>query len=298
MTFSEVVSYLFFIALIGGLLALNFWNEIILSYLKQIPHLEYLPFQPSKENLFYTSLLLAFLAILAFWEKERSREALQYSFLTVVTHKFRTPLAGIKWAINGLRDEKTIAERKELIQEIDNASDRISQTVDILTGLAKFSDSLAYAFEAVSLRILVEQGVRKFAVASRLRNISFKLTPSPDTPLIIIDRQKIQFVVDVLLENAIKYSKEGGIVTTSIEQKGRFVYLRVSDEGIGMSSYDRRRIFSRFFRGKDAMERDPDGMGLSLPLVRTVMRHHHGSIFAYSQGRGKGATFIVRFPLR
>jgi len=294
-----LLPYSFFFAIIVGLLAINYWAEVVLSHLARVPYLLQLRIPLTHENLFYFSIAVAFLLILALWEKDRSSAGLQYSFLTVITHKFRTPLGGMRWAITGLRNEKTLEERKELLQELENAAERITQVVDTLTGLAKFSDSLSYAYEAVSLRDLVGESMRKYAEASKARGVTFTLTPAPDVPLIVIDRQKVQFVVDVLIENAIKYSNKGGTIEVVIEgRRGKYLELRVVDHGMGISFYDRRRLFKKFFRAKDARDRDPEGMGLSLPLVKTVMNHHRGTIKVFSWGRGKGATFVVRFPVR
>ncbi len=298
LSFKEAAPYLFFFLVTAGLIALSHWSDAVSSYLRGISLLGPYRVVLTGENLFYLALALMLIDILVLWGREHSRQALQYSFLTIITHKFRTPLSGIKWALNGLREEKTLEEREALLQEIENAAERITQTVDTLAGLAKFNDSMDYAFAAIALRQIVEQSMRKFASMSTKRGIIFKLEPSADVPLIIIDRTKVQFVSDVLLENAIKYSRDGGEVRIAIEKRRRGVMLTISDEGVGLTVGERRKIFGRFYRSKEAQRRDPDGMGLSLSLAHTVMRHHRGSIEAYSRGRGKGATFVATFPLR
>ena len=99
-----------------------------------------------------------------------------------------------------------------------------------------------------------------------------------------------------LISNAIKYSPAGSAVALTTRLDGHSVFLEVSDEGIGVDREDRRRIFNRFYRGKDSHRVSTGGTGLGLALVRATVEAHGGSISITSEP-GKGSRFTIRLPL-
>jgi two-component system sensor histidine kinase VicK len=238
------------------------------------------------------SVLIFGLIIYLFWRRESESEFLKQEFITVVTHKFRTPIAGMKWAIQSLSNDINFQQNRDLLASLEKATQRITEIVDSLIGFATFEQK--YAYEFLSLRTLADESLQKHAELIRNKKITFDIQTGKDQPWVLIDRTKIQFVIDILLENAIKYSPAGGLVTLQFNRVKNQIIFSISDKGIGISQPDLRRIFHRFWRSADAKTIDTEGMGIGLYTAKAVVEHHGGRLWAESPGRGLGATFFVQ----
>ena len=117
----------------------------------------------------------------------------------------------------------------------------------------------------------------------------------PGGALAEADADRVRQVLINLIDNAIKYSPDGGTVTVRVRKRRRVVEVRVSDEGIGISERDQRNLFQKFFRVDAAMSRGIRGIGLGLYLVRGFVTAMGGRIWVESE-QGKGSTFVVELP--
>ncbi len=232
--------------------------------------------------------------MIGFWLREAENDRLRYEFFTIVTHKFNTPLTGIRWAIQMLHKELTFQEKEDLLNQMSKANERLMEIVGLLVGFVKFDTRLEYAYEAASVREMIDETLKKYAEQIRHKNISFEINSSQSVPSIIIDRRKIQFAIDMLFDNAIKYTPEGGKITVAIIQEKKYITLSVKDTGIGITPADMRNLFKRFYRSHDAKKVDTEGMGLGLYTIRKIIEHHHGKIWVTSEGKGKGSTFYIQ----
>jgi signal transduction histidine kinase len=114
-------------------------------------------------------------------------------------------------------------------------------------------------------------------------------------PLVILDKLKIEFVLEILIENAITYTPKDGRIGIAAIRKGDFIEIMVSDSGIGIVPRERRQLFRQFYRGDKAKTTDTEGMGLGLYIAKRIVLQNHGTISVRSAGRDKGAMFTVRF---
>jgi signal transduction histidine kinase len=178
------------------------------------------------------SVLIFGLIIYLFWRRESESEFLKQEFITVVTHKFRTPIAGMKWAIQSLSNDINFQQNRDLLASLEKATQRITEIVDSLIGFATFEQK--YAYEFLSLRTLADESLQKHAELIRNKKITFDIQTAKDQPWVLIDRTKIQFVIDILLENAIKYSPAGGLVTLQFNRVKNQIIFSISDKGIGV----------------------------------------------------------------
>jgi len=277
---------LFLFLILGFLVAINFYkNNFYFAVLDDsvIPGI---------------SLLLILLIIFFFIYREVENNKTQNQFIAIVTHKFRTPLTGIRWTIDMLQKDLTLLEKKDLLMEMQKANERLMEIVDLLVGFAKFDKRLEYAFQAVSLREIVGLALDKHAVMIKNRNIQFTIDSDRDLPMVIIDKAKIQFVVDMLIDNAIKYTPKGGAINASFEMNDKAIILKVKDSGIGMGFWDSLKVFKHFFRAKNARVMDTEGLGLGLYTARKIVQHHHGKLWVKSPGVNKGSTFYLQLPIK
>jgi signal transduction histidine kinase len=244
------------------------------------------------------SLVVICFIILVFLYREVENNKIQNEFIAIVTHKFRTPLTGIRWTINMLQKDLTLLEKKDLLLEMQKANERLMEIVDLLVGFAKFDKKLEYAFEAVSLREIAAVSLNKYSAMIKSKDIKFSIESDRELPMVIIDKAKVQFVADMLVDNAIKYTPKGGSVTVSFDMTDKFVTLKVTDTGIGMGFFDSHRLFRHFFRAKNAKLMDTEGLGLGLYTAKTIITHHKGKLWATSPGIDKGSTFYMQLPIK
>lgn len=267
---------------------------VVINFLKDSP-----PFNIFDDwGVSVVSVVLIVLIVIIFIFREIENTKIQNEFITIVTHKFRTPLTGIHWSIDMLQKDLTLLEKKDLLMEMQKANERLMEIVDLMVGFAKFDKKLQYAFEAVSLREIVATAINKYTAQIRNKNIRLSLDSDSGLPMVIIDRAKIQFVVDMLIDNALKYTPKGGLVSVSFEMTERAVILRVRDTGIGMSFFDRKQVFKHFFRSASAKTMDTEGLGLGLYTAKMIVSHHRGKLWAESKGLNKGSVFLMRLPIK
>lgn len=225
-----------------------------------------------------------------------NRNQIEHDFTTIVNHTFRTPLTRINWISKVLEGDLPQNERLTYIQNLNNATGRLIEIVDLIAGIKDIGDTTGYTFEATSIRDIVEKSIAKYREEINKKNITFQVPTFKDIPMLTADLKKITFVIDAIVENSILYTPQGGKVVIECTSNKNKLILSVSDNGPGLSFQDRMKIFSRFFRSKAATLAYPDGMGLRLSLSKEIILRHHGKMSAKSEGKGKGATFIVELP--
>jgi two-component system sensor histidine kinase VicK len=227
-------------------------------------------------------------------DKERSRD----EFISVITHKFRTPLTGVKWAIEMLHNNITEQQKQDILVHMENSNQRLMEIVDLMVGFAQFDKHLDYAYEATSIREIVDTSLQKYGDQIRTKNVNFKIEAAASLPLVIIDKRKIQFVVDMLIDNALKYTPAGGLITVGLVQKNSHLTLSIHDTGIGISWSDRGNVFKKYYRSRNAKLAHTEGMGLGLYTAKTIVEKHHGRIWFDSKGVGKGTTFYIKLKTK
>ncbi len=244
------------------------------------------------------SLALVFLIILSFILREIENNKIQSRFMAIVTHKFKTPLVGIRWATEMLQKDLTLIEKGNLLNEMHKANDRLMEIVDLLIGFAKFDKHVEYVFQEVSLLEIIENSYNKYSVAIQNKGINFSILSAKELAPVIIDKNKIQFVVDMLVDNAIKYTPKKGSITVSFEESDKALALKIKDTGIGLNFLDSHRLFGHFFRAQNAKLMDAEGLGLGLYTAKKIVSHHKGKLWAESAGINKGSTFFLRLPIK
>lgn len=247
-------------------------------------------------------VLLAGASVIGFWFyfKQRDKKAgrLKSEFVTVVTHKFRTPITRIKWIIGMLHDNTTFQNKEDLLKEMDGAVQQVTEIIDLLTDFTSLAAKPASEYEPVSLRDLTTAAINRHGQQAKEKQIIFDLKIGNDVPSLLIEKNKIQFVIDVLVENAIKYTPAQGQVVVGALRQGESVILSVSDNGIGINPADLDLVFQGFWRGNEAKKIDTEGMGLSLHTAKAIVENQGGRMWAESKGPGTGATFYVQLEIK
>ena len=231
--------------------------------------------------------------------EERALEQLRTEFVSTVSHELRTPLAAIYGAAMTLRrsdvslDEE---QRANLLDVVSGEADRLARTVnDILWASRLDTDSLHVTIQSCDPLTLVHDVLQaQEAHLDRVHELS--LVAADGLPLILGDPDKVGRVLINLVDNAVKYSPDGGRVTVTVEAVGSHVRFSIADEGLGIPLSEHRRVFEKFYRLDPNMNRGVGGTGLGLYICRELVRRMDGRIWVESGGLGRGSTFRVELP--
>jgi signal transduction histidine kinase len=235
---------------------------------------------------------------LAARREEQRLERLKSEFVMTASHQLRTPLASIYGAAMTLqRKEPMFSEelRRQLVDLIAHQSMRLTKTVEQIV--------LATELEAGRFRILDERfdpvriaGASVDAARARLpSNLTIELDAEPDVTAVHGDADRVRSVLENLIDNAIRYSPEGGRIEVGIRLRPPWVRFWVRDEGLGIPASEHERVFAKFHRLDPAMTRGVAGAGLGLFICRELVRQMDGRIWLESR-EGQGSTVVFEIP--
>ena len=231
--------------------------------------------------------------------QERALEQLKSDFISTVSHELRTPLAAIYGASMTLQRpdiDAASVRKEELLQVISTEADRLARTInDVLWASRLESGTLQVTIESCDGARLVET-----VVAAQRAHLDPRHTLELDvvTPLprVAGDPDKVRQVLTNIVDNAVKYSPDGGEVRVGVEQDGHFVRFSVSDQGLGIPPAERERVFQKFFRLDPNQTRGVSGTGLGLYICRELVNRMGGRISVEESETG-GSTFFVELPI-
>jgi two-component system phosphate regulon sensor histidine kinase PhoR len=229
----------------------------------------------------------------------RRLEKIRQDFVANVSHELRTPLSSIKGysetLLNGALDDKE--NMKKFTEIIYNETNRLAKIIDDLLDLSKIeSGKINITFLPTDISNIIKRTISIIENQAKVKLISIHLSIPEQIPQILADETRISQVFLNLLDNAIKYTPNNGIVTISVEQKNKFVQISIKDTGIGIPEKDISRLFERFYRVDKARSRELGGTGLGLSIAKHIIQSHGGEISVQSE-EGNGATFSLTVPI-
>ncbi len=233
-------------------------------------------------------------------EEEEDLEQLQTELVQNLTHELRTPLSLIhgytELLLSGAMGPVPPMQR-DALEIIHERTAALSRLIRDLTVLKTVPQGMM-AMVPLSLREIVEHVEADHRRAAQQAGVQLEIAVAEDLPLILGDREYLELAFFHLLDNAIKFSSDGGQVRVRAWTEGRWVYVAVEDQGIGLDPEHMARIFDRFYQVDGSTTRRFGGIGLGLTIVRAVVEAHGGQVQVFSEGLGKGSTFTVKLPIR
>lgn len=234
-----------------------------------------------------------------FTEQEKL-ENMRREFVANVSHELRTPLTSIKsyaeTLIDGAIDERETAVN--FLEVIDSEADRMTRLVRDLLQLSRLDNQqMHWNMREVDFLSLARGCADKMQMEAMSKKQTLNCYSIGEVPTIIGDSDRIQQVLINIINNAIKYTPEGGEITVYVGTRINEVYAKVTDTGIGIPEEDLPRIFERFYRVDKARSRDMGGTGLGLAIAKEITEAHGGGISISSQ-QGKGTEVSVNFPIK
>ncbi|HZO32777.1 MAG TPA: sensor histidine kinase [Chloroflexota bacterium] len=235
--------------------------------------------------------------------EEHLRQALRArdEFLSIASHELRTPVTGIKGYAQLLlraqaRNRLEPARLTRSLQAIDEATDRLTTLTQDLLDVSRIRlGQLPLRLQEIDLTELVRRIGYRYSDQLPARHELIVDLWAP-VPPIQGDADRLEQVLSNLLENAIKYSPEGGVVRLELGRSGDEIVLAVRDEGIGLPGDAAESIFRPFGRAPNASARNLPGMGLGLYICQNIVERHGGRIVARSAGEDLGTTFEITLP--
>ena len=218
-------------------------------------------------------------------------------FVSNASHEMKTPLASVKILVETLQGMYPLDEdmTREFLSDINSEVDRMNRLITDLLSLAKREETdPSKEFDEVDISAVTRDVCRKLIPMARSRNITLTMT-EPEEAWVEGSGGALEQMMVNLVDNAIKYTPEGGKVSVDIARNGRNWLLIVKDTGIGIAKEDIPYIFDRFYRVDKARSRATGGTGLGLAIVKDVVQHHGGNITVTS-APGGGTTMRVVLP--
>lgn len=222
---------------------------------------------------------------------ERERQ-----FSSDAAHELKTPLSSMRSdAEITLRREREPEKYRETLQRQLDEIKRMSRMVELLLKISRLESDRSFNLQAVEVQELVEPllGDLKPIADEKSLSLSWNIEGGKE---LYIDPLHLEEIVHNLVNNAIKYTPEGGSIEVAGRCIGETIILEVTDDGIGFDQAEQQQLFDRFYRSDEADIQREEGHGLGLSLTKAIVEHYNGTIEAHSPGKGKGSTFRVELP--
>jgi len=235
-------------------------------------------------------------------EELRKLDNTKSEFISIASHQLRTPLTAIRGFLSLVLEGsygKLSAEVEDVLNKVYSANNHLVDLVENLLNISRIeSGRIQYQFALGDIAGTLRELSDAFSVVAKGRNLdlSFSYPEKPVAPF-LMDAQKIREVVSNMIDNAIKYTQEGGVMVRLSSDGGK-VRIAVSDTGVGIAPEDLSILFQKFRRGKESGKVNVSGTGLGLYVGKNFAEAHGGRIFVESDGVGKGSTFILEIPFR
>ncbi len=232
--------------------------------------------------------------------KEREIDRMKTEFVSVASHQLKTPLTGIKWMSELLLREKLNSKQKEYALDVNTSANKLTKLVDNLLNVSHIETGKKFDIEKVNTNVikLIDSAIK--IVEKNNNNKKIPIVKSKETPsklIINIDPGKIKQAISNLIDNAVKYSKQGGTIEVSCLQNEDGIMLSVKDNGIGIPLKQQDRIFEKFFRADNVVQYETGGTGLGLYIVKAIIEAHGGKIW-FESDENEGTTFYAELPVK
>lgn len=234
--------------------------------------------------------------------KEKAVEELKEDFLSLATHQLRSPLVTMRWTLEALFENENKQIPPELRQKLDtiyqNNQHMIGLVNDILSVSRINQNRLLQQKQPGNLVKVLNNTLLQLQVEANHQQIKFDIKIEDEalnTRQFLIDAALLSHCVENVIENAVKYSKPGGVISIKLATNGEKVCLTVADQGLGIPEADKEHIFEKFYRGQNVAQLDVPGSGLGLFVVKSIVESWRGSI-SISSKENVGTTVTMCIP--
>jgi len=235
-------------------------------------------------------------------ERLKQIDRAKSEFISIASHQLRTPLTSVKGFTSLILENAfgkiTPKQRKNIEKIFINNEKLILLVEDMLNASRLEAGRLEYEFLQMDIVEIVENVVQNLNLQAKSKKIYLRFKkPKVKIPTILGDQRKITEILGNLADNAIKYTKKGG-VEISIQRSKKVLKIKVKDTGAGLTQKEKKLIFEKFKKGLVLSNLKSDGTGIGLYISQRFAEAHGGKLYAKSQGKDKGSTFILELPIK
>ncbi|HEY74881.1 MAG TPA: HAMP domain-containing protein [Thermoflexia bacterium] len=225
-------------------------------------------------------------------------DKMKSEFVATVSHDLRAPLTFIRGYVSMLPMIGPLTEKQqEYVEKILNGIEQISRLVEDLLNLGRIEAGVGLEKKPCHLGALVVEAVDRMRAQAAAKGLTLRLEASEPAPVILGDATLLRQAVANLVDNAIKYTPSGGLVTVGLRTTEDEVLITVKDTGIGIAPEDQVRLFEKFYRIRRKETGEIQGTGLGLAIVKSIVERHGGRVWVES-ALNQGSTFTIALPLR
>ncbi|MCX6760736.1 MAG: ATP-binding protein [Candidatus Nealsonbacteria bacterium] len=223
-------------------------------------------------------------------------------FVSIASHQLRTPLTAIKGYVSLLLEGsygKLTDKNRPPIENVYQSTERLIKLINELLNISRIeAGGVDMNFEETPIEEVINLAMEETKMQAEKKKLYLKLEkPEASLPKIFIDKDKMKQVIMNLMDNAIKYTNQGG-VTIRAKSHDSKVRIEISDTGDGMAEEEISKLFKSFSRGSAGNKLSAEGAGLGLHIAKRFVDFHNGRIWAESPGKGKGSTVFIELPIR
>lgn len=220
------------------------------------------------------------------------------NFIANITHELKSPLASIQLSLETMQMHRLPEEKqKDFIRMMLKDAERLNKSINaILEVSALEQKKIAHDFQICPIGPLIKELVKESVIQFNLPEASVKIQGDAKCQC-VVDRSALKTVIDNLIDNSMKYSVEPVKINVHMNCGPRYFRLDYSDQGVGMSQKDQKKVFEKFFRIHNAHIPSVKGTGLGLYWTREIIKFHGGSIAVSSKGKNRGTSFHIELPV-
>ncbi|MFA5431319.1 MAG: ATP-binding protein [Candidatus Paceibacterota bacterium] len=233
--------------------------------------------------------------------RDKLVERMKTEFVSIAAHQLRTPLSAIKWTLRMVLDGDTgklNSEQKDLLEKTYVSNERMISLINDLLNVSRIEEGrFLYRQELANLENVVLTIIDNSQELLKMKKMKLIFDkPKELLPQVSIDKEKMGLAIQNLLENAVKYTPEGGKITITLVKIDNNIIFKIKDTGVGIPSDQHERIFTKFFRGENVIRMETEGSGLGLYTTRNIIDAHKGKI-SFDSKEGEGTTFTFNIPI-
>lgn len=231
------------------------------------------------------------------YEELKESDRLKDELVQNVSHELRTPLTFVKGYVDLLLDGEMgliTPEQQEALSIVAVKTDEITRLIDDIITLQRIDEANLH-LQLVSMVDLIQTSVQVHRLVAEKKGLIIKAALPADPAFVLMDKGRINQVMDNLMANAMKFSPDGGVIQIAVTDLPEAVQVVVSDEGVGMPRDKQSRIFDRFYQIDGSSRRRFGGTGIGLAIVKRIVDAHHGKIWVESEVE-KGSSFFFTLP--
>ena len=233
--------------------------------------------------------------------RDKLVERMKTEFVSIAAHQLRTPLSAIKWTLRMVLDGDTgeiNAEQKDLLEKTYVSNERMISLINDLLNVTRIEEGrFLYKQELANMEDIVTTVIDSSQELLKMKKMNLTFDkPKKPLPQVSVDKEKMELVVQNLIENAVKYTPEGGSLNISLEKNNTDIVFKIKDTGVGIPESQHERIFTKFFRGDNVIRMETEGSGLGLYTTRNIVDAHKGKIW-FDSKEGEGTTFYFTIPI-